>query len=243
MRKLFALVLTLVLVLMATACKAGKEDAQSPAVNEPTLQENSSAELFPEGVNVTEAEKESIGIVSLNDLMNASPTDVNELYLMGSSDTEYWVSGYYGTSPILVIPEEYQGAPITAVTQYALGASSVAEALRINDSCTELQDFACYGSEFLKIVVFGSNVKSVGESAFMNCGELETVVLNEGLEDVAFAAFAGCKNLESITIPETVTNIEAAVFQECHEDFTIYGEAGSYAETFAAENGIPFVAQ
>ena len=50
-----------------------------------------------------------------------------------------------------------------------------------------------------------------------------------------------CIRLTSITIPDSVTSIGKYVFHYC-DRLTIYGVKGSYAETYAKENKIPFVA-
>ena len=54
-------------------------------------------------------------------------------------------------------------------------------------------------------------------------------------------AFCNCKNLSRITIPESVTDIEDEAFRSC-SNLTIYGYEGSYAETYANTNNIPFAA-
>ncbi|MBR2327423.1 MAG: leucine-rich repeat protein [Clostridia bacterium] len=55
-------------------------------------------------------------------------------------------------------------------------------------------------------------------------------------------AFSGCKSLKSINIPKSVTSIDRYSFKGC-ENLTIYVPAGSYAEKFAKEKNIPFVAE
>ena len=45
--------------------------------------------------------------------------------------------------------------------------------------------------------------------------------------------------LQKVVIPPSVTSIGEYAFYHC-TDFIIYGEKGSYAETYASENGIPF---
>jgi hypothetical protein len=52
--------------------------------------------------------------------------------------------------------------------------------------------------------------------------------------------FGECSNLTSITIPNGVTKIGSDAFSGC-DNFTIYGYSGSYAETYAIENNIPFI--
>jgi hypothetical protein len=55
-------------------------------------------------------------------------------------------------------------------------------------------------------------------------------------------AFEDCTNLESITIPDSVTSIGKYAFAFCY-CFTIHAPAGSYADAYAKENNIPFVAE
>jgi hypothetical protein len=59
-------------------------------------------------------------------------------------------------------------------------------------------------------------------------------------------AFSGCQNLTDVVVPESVTAIGFQVFPY---DFflsfkvVIHAPADSYAETYARENGNPFIAK
>ena len=117
-------------------------------------------------------------------------------------------------------------------------------------------------ANLIKITIPGS-VRSIGEGAFSNCTSLSTVIMNEGLEIIGGWAFASCISLEEIIFPDTVTEIGQAALAWCtnlkkvyippsvtfiadynfhngNPDVTIYGKAGSYAETYARDNNIPF---
>lgn len=74
---------------------------------------------------------------------------------------------------------------------------------------------------------------------FSNCQSLESIVIPDGVEEIGNEAFSDCTNLKQITIPASVTYIGKDVFVDCGE-VTIIGEAGSYAQTYAQNNGIAF---
>ena len=64
----------------------------------------------------------------------------------------------------------------------------------------------------------------------------------KGVSGIGDRAFVGCKALLEIHIPKTVSAIGEYAFWEC-SSISIHAPAGSYAETYAKENNIPFVAE
>ncbi len=70
---------------------------------------------------------------------------------------------------------------------------------------------------------------------------LKSVVLPNGLKAIGYRAFYDCINLEKIVIPASIETIDYEAFLGC-ENLVIYSYAGSYAEAYANECGIPFVA-
>ncbi|MBR6547931.1 MAG: leucine-rich repeat protein [Clostridia bacterium] len=93
-------------------------------------------------------------------------------------------------------------------------------------------------------------VTTIGVYAFDGCKKLTSVTLPEGLVIIKESAFGGCNGLQSVTIPQSVTTIEEAAMGyvwdgNTMEDkpiagFTVRGTAGSYAQTYATENGFAF---
>ena len=55
-------------------------------------------------------------------------------------------------------------------------------------------------------------------------------------------AFSGCTNLKELHVSANLIDIGYEAFSYC-SNLTIYAPAGSYAETYAKENNIPFVAE
>ena len=88
-------------------------------------------------------------------------------------------------------------------------------------------------------ITIPSNVKEIGSAAFRGDKKLKTVKIENGVEKIIGNAFSECTELESIEIPSSVTSMEASVFENCNK-LTIYGEKGSYAETYANNNNIKF---
>ena len=89
----------------------------------------------------------------------------------------------------------------------------------------------------LEDVILPSSIISISYWAFWECHGLKKLTLPKGVVSIDWEAFP--PSLAEIEIPSTVTIIDESAFSLC-PNVTIYGEAGSYAETFAQENGFYF---
>jgi len=76
--------------------------------------------------------------------------------------------------------------------------------------------------------------------SFYDCESLTNVTIPDGLTSIGRVVFSGNEHL-SVTIPASVTDIDELAF--LNESLVIHAPAGSYAETYAKENNIPFQAQ
>ena len=105
------------------------------------------------------------------------------------------------------------------------------------------------------------SVNNIAEGAFAGCAELTAVTIPEGVTEIQKGAFTSCTSLSevklpstlktigkfgfeatkltSIDIPESVTSIDKQAFENSALK-NINGVAGSYAETYAKENGYTF---
>ena len=99
----------------------------------------------------------------------------------------------------------------------------------------------CIPGKAEKITVPG-NVAHIGAGAFAGYSGLTEIVIPSGVETIGKGAFFGSRNLASVSVPESVTEIGYYAFEGI-DNLTIYGKAGSYAETYAKENEIRFSAE
>jgi hypothetical protein len=103
-----------------------------------------------------------------------------------------------------------------------------------------VSNFAFAYSTVIETVVFPDSVSFIGENAFDFCSALTSVTLPSTLESLSSYTFDVCSSLKEIMIPESVTSIGWNVFLGTALKI-IYGVTGSYAETYANENGYEFI--
>ena len=116
------------------------------------------------------------------------------------------------------------------------------EFLDVPGNIKNIEDEGFSGCKLLQEVIMEDGVEVIGESAFAGCDVLEKVTLASTVQSIGSDAFRECPKLKEIFIPESVTEIDPYAFY-MSENVTIYTPAGSYAESFAIENNIPYVNQ
>ena len=77
---------------------------------------------------------------------------------------------------------------------------------------TEIKAGALKNNKKLKSVTIGSNVETIGSSAFEGCENLKTIKMGSSVEKIGSKAFKNCKKLTKVTLPSTVTEIGSNAF-------------------------------
>ncbi len=110
--------------------------------------------------------------------------------------------------------------------------------VKFADGVTEIQQGAFQGCNQITSVTIPDTITKLPIDAFSMCIKLNEAVLPETLTEIGQWAFQYTA-LTDITIPESVTVIDPQAFEDSLLK-NINGVEGSYAETFAKENGYTF---
>ena len=157
------------------------------------------------------------------------------------TDNGVKIGGYNGSDTIVVIPEEIEGKPVTEFYDLVFANDSPVKAVRIPSGVKEFNGVFTSNQELEVVICEGAT--KIGGFAFANCSALREVYFNKEIEELGPCAFTGCETLKELHFTDALKSIAApSVFDAC-DNLTIYAPAGSYAETFANENNIPFKAE
>ncbi|MDE6513604.1 MAG: leucine-rich repeat domain-containing protein, partial [Muribaculaceae bacterium] len=84
-----------------------------------------------------------------------------------------------------------------------------------------VSDYSFFGTK-LETISFPESVTSIGEGAFMYCGDLTSLTIPESVTSIGVFAFAYCTGLTSLTIPKSVTSLEPYAFCYCFGLTSVY---------------------
>ncbi len=151
---------------------------------------------------------------------------------------------------------------VTKIGDYAFGSVDALKNISFPNTLTHIGNSA-FSAYFLESVELPQSVESIGEGAFLGCFNLKSVTLSsnmtkipkmgfsscaittieipDGITTIDFGAFTYCADLTSITIPKSVTSIDLSAFTGTPLE-VIYGYTDSYAEQYAENNNITFIA-
>lgn len=113
----------------------------------------------------------------------------------------------------------------------------------IPNSVTAIGEGAFASSYVIGSLEIPNSVTTIGDRAFWWCsGFTGDLVIPNSVTSIGQWAFFCCSGFTKATIYGTDVGFDDGVFSGTRSDFTIYGYAGSTAQTYARENGFQFVA-
>lgn len=133
-------------------------------------------------------------------------------------------------------------AGVTDIWNGAFHSCSSLTRIEIPAGVTFIQQYTFYGCSDLTSIEIPAGVTRIGANAFDGCSGLISISIPSSVKNIEDGAFRSCSSLTSIEIPAEVTYIGWDVFGGCSDDLVIYSEAGSYAEQYAKDYNIQFVA-
>lgn len=190
----------------------------------------------------------------------------NGFKYLPTSDFNCRIYGYTGTDKNVTVPNKLSSFTVLEIADEAFMNNKDIESVSFANAkaIDAIGEFSFAGCTSLKSVNIPSTLDKIGYAAFMGCTSLTSVNISSNISEIkgqtfqnctslteftvpnsvgtiSDFSFAGCSSLEKVVIPKTVKNISAKAFLNC-DNLTIYGYSNSYAETYAEENGINFVA-
>ncbi len=122
------------------------------------------------------------------------PSDGLE-FILNDNEISYSVFAGLCKSSNVVIPDTYEGLPVTHIGADAFGGHQELTGIYIPDSVTRIGSSAFYHCINLTDVRIGNSVTSIGDHAFRDCRALTSISLPDSLTSIGDRAFAECPDL------------------------------------------------
>ena len=179
-----------------------------------------------------------------------TPSEGLEYRLLDDYDEKHYAVWGIGTctDTHILIPESYQGLPVTYIYPNAFANNTQIKSVTFSDSildigaaaflgCTSLErvtfsnsiefvrDEAFKGCVFLSDLAFPSSLKSIGKSAFEGCTSLNSLNFPSKLLSIYDYAFKDCDNVKSILLSSSIDNLKPTAFENCKSvDTIVFGD-------------------
>lgn len=118
------------------------------------------------------------------------------------------------TDAKIVIPEEYEGLPVTAFGYGAFQNNQTIKEVYIPNTITEIAGSAFATCKYLEYVQIPEGVTTIGDSAFSGTYALRSITLPSTLKIIDNDAFYD-SSLQAVTFPSGLEKIGAYAFKSC----------------------------
>src|SRR5215469_4957883 len=119
----------------------------------------------------------------------ALPCVVRAQFTLTLNNNSYTITGYTGSSSIVVIPAATNGHPVTAIGVGAFENNSVIDTVTVPDSVTNIEASA-FDNSSLTTITTGNGVTAIGNDAF-NSSSLTDITIGSGVTTIGNDAFYG----------------------------------------------------
>lgn len=159
-----------------------------------------------------------------------------------NKETDSYTLVYYTdttTVKELVIPDEFNGKPVTAIGRLAISSADTLEVIRIGKNITQIDDWGITGCTHLKTievaeenenycsisgVLFSKDMRhlitypNANTAEYSKDGALQkkaTYTVPDGVKEISKCAFYKCYALEEVILPEGIEVIGERAFHKC----------------------------
>lgn len=141
-----------------------------------------------------------------------------------ASDFEYTfsdgvtVTKYKGKYPNVIIPDTFEGYPVTTIGSSAFSGNKALASVVIPDSVTEINTSAFYSCTSLSSITLSNNLKKIDYWAFQHCDSLTSIEIPSSLTSAVqngSGIFAYCNNLKNISFAPGTTTVVPGLFASC----------------------------
>ena len=187
------------------------------------------------------ADLRSASLISIGSYAFYECNSLREIIIAGVSNSDggarinSYAFGYCNKLKSICIPNG-----VIAVESNAFYYCSSLKTVVLPETLKTIATNAFYYCTSLENLTIPASVTSIGTYAFYRCSSLKEIKIPSSVSSLGNYSFGYCTSLEKITIPASVTSISTSCFSGCPSTMVIRGYAGSYAETFATENGYTF---
>jgi len=158
---------------------------------------------------------------------NNSPLDKNS-FSYEISEGRVTIVSYTGEESIIVVPEEIDGATVSAIAKGAFSGGGV-RAVYLPDTVEHIAQGAfdnCEGLTTLRIPFVGDGGENAyagyifgadepDENAIALPPSLDMIIVGDACKDLADEAFKGAKTLSALVLPDSVVKIGKLAFYQC----------------------------
>ena len=130
---------------------------------------------------------------------------------------------------------------VTSIGGSAFENCSKLTSINFPKSLTSIGDYAFHNVP-LACVTVKEGVTALPNHAFHHANKIEKISLPSTLKTIGNNAFDSCSSLKILKVGTSIEKIGGYAFYNCN-DLTIYGKAGTFMSTFAANNDIPYVSE
>lgn len=135
---------------------------------------------------------------------------------LNNDGKSYTVASVYRKCPTnIVVPEKYNGLPVTVIGRSAFAEIKQLESVVLPNTIVEIGNFAFGMCTALNEINIPDSVVAIRSEAFFYCRSLTEIVIPDSVQEIEVNAFGYCTSLERVSIGNNIKVIEDQTFYGC----------------------------